>query len=133
MSIVPKYNIPELFDLTGKVAIVTGAAQGIGQAIAERLAEAGASVLLAGHNQAGLAGTLAAIRNAGGRAEAIGADVTEAADLGAIVAKAVEAFGGIDILVNAVGGMHPFTPALELDEEVFSATLNRNVTSVRTL
>lgn len=123
------YSITELFDLTGQSAIVTGAAQGIGQAIAERLAEAGASVLLAGHNEAGLVGTLAAIRNAGGRAETIGADVTEAADLGAIVAKAVEAFGGIDILVNAVGGMHPFTPALELDEEVFSATLNRNVTS----
>ncbi len=124
-----KYSIAELFDLTGQCAIVTGAAQGIGQAIAERLAEAGAAVLLAGHNEAGLAGTLAAIRTACGRAETIGADVTSAADLDAIVTKAVDEFGGIDILVNAVGGMHPFTPALALDDEVFGTTLNRNVTS----
>jgi NAD(P)-dependent dehydrogenase (short-subunit alcohol dehydrogenase family) len=126
---MPKHSIAALFDLTGQNAIVTGAAQGIGQAIAERLAEAGAAVLLAGHNEAGLATTAANIRNVGGRAETIGADVTRSADLDAIVAKAMATFGGIDILVNAVGGMHPFTPALQLDDEMFSDTLSRNVTS----
>jgi len=124
-----KYSIPELFDLSGKVAIVTGAAQGIGEAIALRLAEAGAAVLLAGHNVAGLANTAASIRAAGGLAETVEADVCALADLDGIVAKATNAFGTIDILINAVGGMHPFTPALELDEEVFDATLHRNVTS----
>ena len=124
-----KHSIAELFDLSGKVAVVTGAAQGIGEAIALRLAEAGASVVLAGHNEAGLANVAANIRAAGGKAETVKADVCILADLDGIVTKAVEAFGGIDILVNAVGGMHPFTPALQLDEEIFSATLSRNVTS----
>jgi NAD(P)-dependent dehydrogenase (short-subunit alcohol dehydrogenase family) len=124
-----KHSIAELFDLSGRSAVVTGAAQGMGRAIAERLAEAGAAVLLAGHNEAGLATTADNIRSAGGRAETIGADVTSSADLDAIVARAVASFGGIDILVNAVGGMHPFTPALELDEAVFADTLARNVTS----
>jgi 2-dehydro-3-deoxy-D-gluconate 5-dehydrogenase len=126
---MPKYSIAELFDLTGKVAIVTGAAQGIGQAIAVRLAEAGASVLLAGHNDAGLAATAINIRTAAGMVATISADVTNSADLDLIVTKAVETFGGIDILVNAVGGMHPFTPALQLDEIMFDTTLSRNVTS----
>ncbi len=126
---MPKHSIAQLFDLSGQKAIVTGAAQGIGQAIAERLAEAGAAVLLAGHNEAGLAETAAHIRNAGGCAETIGADVTSNADIDAITAKALSRFGGIDILVNAVGGMHPFTPALQLDEAVFAETLARNVTS----
>lgn len=126
---MPKHTIANLFNLTGKVAIVTGAAQGIGEAIALRLAEAGASVVLAGHNEAGLANVAAAITAAGGKAETVKADVCILADLDRIVTKAVDAFGSVDILVNAVGGMHPFTPALALDETVFSDTLNRNVTS----
>lgn len=124
-----KYTISELFDLSGKVAIVTGAAQGMGEAIALRLAEAGASIVLAGHNEVGLANTASSIIAAGGAAETVQADVCSLADLDGIVAKAITAFGTIDILVNAVGGMHPFTPALQLDEEVFNATLSRNVTS----
>ena len=124
-----KHSIADLFDLSGKVAIVTGAAQGIGAAIAERLAEAGASVVLAGHNQDGLDTVAAEISAAGGKSASIAADVCDMAGLDAIVAAAVDGFSGLDILVNAVGGMHPFTPALELSEEVFDATLTRNVKS----
>ncbi|WP_068071778.1 SDR family NAD(P)-dependent oxidoreductase [Novosphingobium lentum] len=126
---MPQFTIPQLFDLSGKVAIVTGAAQGIGQAIALRLAEAGAAVVIAGHNASGLGGTAGQIASAGGRCVTIGADVCIDTDLDAIVAEAVSAFGGVDILVNAVGGMHPFTPALELSEEVFDATMARNLRS----
>lgn len=124
-----KHSIAELFDLSGQVALVTGAAQGIGQAIALRLAEAGASVVAAGHNAAGLAATKSAIEAGGGRCETVSGDVCSDADLDGFVARAVEAFGGIDILVNAVGGMHPFTPALDLPEEVFDATIARNLRS----
>ncbi len=124
-----RHSIAELFDLSGQTAIVTGAAQGIGQAIALRLAEAGAAIVAAGHNAAGLAATQAEIEAAGGRCVIVSGDVCNDANLDAIVAAALDSFGGIDILVNAVGGMHPFTPALDLSEAVFDATFQRNVRS----
>lgn len=126
---MPRHSIAELFDLSGQVAIVTGAAQGIGQAIALRLAEAGAAVVLAGHNAGGLAATAADIAAAGGRSAIVSGDVCDLSTLDAIVGKAIDSFGGIDILVNAVGGMHPFTPALELSEDTFDATIQRNLNS----
>ncbi|MEY4720432.1 MAG: hypothetical protein RIQ46_157 [Pseudomonadota bacterium] len=122
-------SIAAMFDLSGQVALVTGAAQGIGQAIALRLAEAGASVVAAGHNAAGLEATRSEIEKAGGRCTIVSGDVCNDADLDAFVDAAVSAFGGIDILVNAVGGMHPFTPALDLSEDVFDATIQRNLRS----
>lgn len=122
-------SITAMFDLSGQVALVTGAAQGIGQAIALRLAEAGAAVVAAGHNAAGLDATRAQIEGQGGRCATVSGDVCKDADLDAFVAAADKAFGGIDILVNAVGGMHPFTPALQLSEDVFDATMNRNLRS----
>lgn len=124
-----KHTIAELFDLSGQVALVTGAAQGIGQAIALRLAEAGATVVAAGHNAAGLEHTKAAIEAAGGRCTIVAGDVCNDADCDGFVAAAVDGCGGLDILVNAVGGMHPFTPALDLAEEVFDATIARNLRS----
>lgn len=122
-----RLGITELFNLSGKTAIVTGAAQGIGQAIAFRLAEAGAAVLLAGHNEKGLEQSAVEINANGGRAVWIGADVTRQEDLDRIVQKAMAAFGGIDILVNCAGGAHPFTPALEITEMLWDKTLERNL------
>lgn len=120
-------GIADLFNLSGQCAIVTGAAQGIGQAIAFRLAEAGAAVLLAGHNEKGLEQSADEINASGGRAAWIGADVTSQEDLDRIVRTAMEAFGGIDILVNCAGGAHPFTPALEITEAIWDKTLGRNL------
>ena len=88
-------------ELEGGVAIVTGAARNIGRAIALALAEGGAAVSVVTRSDAAAAETVAAeIRGAGGRAEAILADVTQEDDVARMVARTLEAFGGLDILVN---------------------------------
>ena len=119
-------EIVKLFDLSGKVAVVTGAAQGIGLAIARRLAQAGASVVLAGHNEKGLAESAADINAEGGKAVWTYADTGNYEELDGIVDTATGSFDRIDILVNTVGGMHPFTPFVDVTEETWEKTVNRN-------
>jgi 3-oxoacyl-[acyl-carrier protein] reductase len=91
-----------MFDLSGKVAIVTGASRGIGRASAELLAKRGAHVVAAARAD-NAAGTVAGIQAAGGSAEAASVDVTDAAAIEAMVAGALERHGRIDILVNNAG------------------------------
>ena len=88
----------------GHVAVVTGAAKGIGRAIAQRLAEEGAAVVLGDIDAAELARTADAIRAAGGDAITAVGDVTEEGPATALIAAAVARFGRLDILVNNVGG-----------------------------
>ncbi|MBM3953091.1 MAG: 3-oxoacyl-[acyl-carrier-protein] reductase [Planctomycetota bacterium] len=90
-------------DLTGQVAMVTGASQGIGRAIAETLAANGATVALVARSAAKLDEVAAAIRAAGGRAESFPCDVSKAADVAAVVEAVHAALGRIDILVNNAG------------------------------
>lgn len=90
-------------DLSGQVAIVTGASQGIGRAIAETLAANGAAVALVARSAAKLAEVAEAIRAAGGRAEEVPCDVSKAEAVTAVVERVVATLGRIDILVNNAG------------------------------
>ena len=91
-----------MLDLTGKIAIVTGASRGIGQAIAQALAARGAVVVAAARGD-NAASTVGAIGDAGGRAEVAAVDVTDKASVDAMVATTLERHGRIDILVNNAG------------------------------
>jgi 3-oxoacyl-[acyl-carrier protein] reductase len=88
----------------GRVALVTGASRGIGRAIAERLAEGGAAVVVNYHTNAAAAeAAVAAVRRAGTEGLAVAADVAQAADVERLVEAAVGAFGRVDLLVNNAG------------------------------
>jgi 3-oxoacyl-[acyl-carrier protein] reductase len=119
-----------LLDLTGKVALVTGASSGIGRATAELLAECGAAVAINYHkNEQGAEEARAGIENKGGRAVAIQADVTRAADVIALVHRATEAIGPIDILVNNAGSLVERLKLLELTEERWDYVMDLNLKS----
>jgi NAD(P)-dependent dehydrogenase (short-subunit alcohol dehydrogenase family) len=90
----------KLFDLTGKVAVVTGGGRGIGRAIAVGMAEAGAYVVVVGRNRGPLEESVSVIREAGGEAVACQADVSRTEDVERFVRVALDAFGAIHILVN---------------------------------
>src|SRR3954464_9709653 len=87
----------------GRVAIVTGAGQGIGRAVAERFAADGGSVVVADLRHETAQAVVDAISATGGRALAVTADVTKTADTERLAAAALDAFGSIDVLVNNAG------------------------------
>ncbi|MDP7541838.1 MAG: glucose 1-dehydrogenase [Acidimicrobiales bacterium] len=93
-------EIAALHDLTGRVAIVTGGSRGIGRAVSEGLAAQGARVVVASRKADACEEVAAAIRDAGGEALAVPAHLGEPEDAERLVAATVEAFGGVDIVVN---------------------------------
>lgn len=113
--------------LAGKVAIVTGAASGFGRGIAEAFAREGAKVLVADRNGAGAAEVAAAI---GESARACTCDVAKKADVEAMVADAVAAFGGLDIMVNNAGVTHRNQPLLDVSEDEFDRIYAVNVKAI---
>ncbi|MFA4836188.1 MAG: SDR family oxidoreductase [Dehalococcoidia bacterium] len=119
--------ITELFDLSGKSAIVTGGARGIGQQIAFRLAQAGAGVLISDINTEGAAQTAKEIKSRGGRAESLGADACRVEDAERVVKAAVDAFGRLDILVNNAGMVESHSPILDVTEQRWDKILNTNL------
>jgi len=113
--------------LKGKVAVVTGASKGIGAAIAKKLAEDGASVVVNyASSKAGADAVVAAIEKAGGKAVAIKGDVSKADEANGIVDAAIAKFGRLDILVNN-SGIYEFGPIENLDEASFHKQFNTNV------
>jgi 3-oxoacyl-[acyl-carrier protein] reductase len=113
--------------LQGKVAVVTGASKGIGAAIAKKLAEDGAAVVVNyASSKSGADAVVAAIEKSGGRAVAVQGDVSKAADAKKIVDAAIEKFGKLDVLVNN-SGIYEFGAIEDLDEASFHKQFNTNV------
>ena len=115
--------------LADRVAIVTGAAAGIGRAIARRFAAEGAAVLAVDRNAEGLEATVAGITGEGGRTRELVEDVGEPGAADRIVGACLEAFGRIDVLVNnaGIGGSHE---VLETSDEEWARILDVDLTSV---
>jgi len=116
-----------MFDLTGKVALVTGASRGIGRAIALRLAGQGAKVVVNyASNEDAARQVVEAIAAAGGTATALGADVSQAGPAQALVDQTVAQFGRLDILVNNAGITRD-TLIMRMSEEDWDTVLNTNL------
>jgi gluconate 5-dehydrogenase len=96
-------TIQELFALTGRVAIVTGASRGLGEEMAEGLAEAGAALMICARREQWLTPALERLRGLGFRVEGLVADVSNPTDVQAVVDRTLSAYGRIDILVNNAG------------------------------
>ena len=117
-------------ELDGRVALVSGASRGIGRAIALRYAREGATVVISSRTQSDLDAVVARIADEGGAAVAVVADASDRTDARRPVLEAIHRFGGVDVLVNNVGGSvgrhhDPFTG----DDESFERTLALNLTS----
>ena len=116
--------------LENKVSIVTGAGSGFGAGIAERFAAEGAAVVVNDLNEDGGRKTVEAITAAGGQAHFVQADVSKSDDVKALVAAALEQFGGLDIMVNNAGITHRNGPMLDVTEEMFDKVYAVNVKSL---
>ncbi len=122
-------TIKELLDLSGKTAIVTGGAVGIGFGISLRLAEAGANILVADVNAENAEKAKKELVGNGRKAEAVRADVSNEEDVKKMVEKAVEVFGGVDILVNNAG-IFPSVPVMSMTEADFEKVIAVNLKGV---
>lgn len=120
-------SIKARFNLTGKVAIVTGASKGIGESIARGLAEFGAKVMVSSRKQDAVDAVAKTIQAAGGEADAFAAHAGSTADLHALVDKTVARFGGVDIIVNNAAANPVFGPIVMADEGVFDKIMAVNV------
>lgn len=96
-------HIRELFDLTGKTAIVTGGSRGLGKEMAEALGEAGANLVLCARREEWLAPTVEEFRRRGFQAEGVLSDVAKPEDVQNVIDKTLEKFGRVDVLINNAG------------------------------
>ena len=115
------------FHLNGKVALVTGASRGIGRAIAETYAASGAKVVLASRKQDGLDEVASSIRQAGGETLPIATHTGNPQAIAELVARAEQAYGGIDILVNDAATNPHFGPLMTSEDSQWQKTLEVNL------
>jgi NAD(P)-dependent dehydrogenase (short-subunit alcohol dehydrogenase family) len=115
-----------LFDLTGKTALITGSTSGMGKAIAEALGSHGATVIISSNDEKGCLATQTAFQNKGIKAFAIPCDVSKKEEIDALVFESEKKAGTIDILVNCVGIAIPGS-FLDIDSENFEKTMQINL------
>src|SRR3990167_8867479 len=115
-----------MFDLTGKIALVTGAKRGMGRAHALALAGQGAKVVVTNRSVEGCQAVVDEIISKGGEAVCFGMDVTNKAEVEQVFDEVIKKFGRLDILVNNAGIYAP-KPALELTEEEWEKTIHVNL------
>lgn len=115
-------------ELTGKVALITGASRGIGRAVAEAYADAGAALALCARTAGELEEAAAALARGGARVVALPADVSDPARIERFVGEALHTFGRVDVLVNNAGIPGPHVPLAEVDPADWAAVLAVNLT-----
>jgi NAD(P)-dependent dehydrogenase (short-subunit alcohol dehydrogenase family) len=115
------------FDIRGKVAIVTGASRGIGQAIAEAYAREGAKVVVSSRKQDGIDAVADGIRQSGGEARAVAAHNGDKAALQALAQAALDTYGSIDILVNNAATNPHFGTLLDAEDSLWQKTIEVNI------
>ncbi len=120
-------RIRQRFDLTGKVALVTGASKGIGEAMARGMAEFGAMVVVSSRKQEELNAVVAGFKQDGLDAIAIAANVSNPEDLDALIEQTVECCGGIDVLINNAAANPVFGPIQNTDQRAFDKILDVNL------
>jgi NAD(P)-dependent dehydrogenase (short-subunit alcohol dehydrogenase family) len=119
----------DLFDLTGKTAVITGSSRGIGRAIAEQMAAAGAQVVISSRKAGPCEEVAAAINQAGGKAVSIPCHVGEKAQLQALIERTRAELGPVDILVCNAAVNPYYGPLLDVPDEAYDKTMNSNVRS----
>jgi NAD(P)-dependent dehydrogenase (short-subunit alcohol dehydrogenase family) len=119
----------KIFDLTGKTAVITGSSKGIGRAIAEQMALAGANVVISSRKEGPCQEVAAAIKKAGGKAVAIAANIGDKAQLQALVDKSHDAFGEIHVLVCNAAVNPYYGPLAEITDEAFDRVMASNIKS----
>jgi NAD(P)-dependent dehydrogenase (short-subunit alcohol dehydrogenase family) len=118
-----------LFDLTGKVAVITGSSRGIGRAIAERLAEHGAKVVVSSRKLEACEEVVSGIKQAGGEAFAHACNIARKEDLQTLVNATIQKWGGVDVLVCNAAVNPYFGPALGVPDDAYDKIMNSNVRS----
>jgi NAD(P)-dependent dehydrogenase (short-subunit alcohol dehydrogenase family) len=116
-------------EFSGKVAIVSGGARGIGRAVARKLAGEGASVVICSDREEQVEETVAALREEGLEVRGVRADVTSSADMKKLMDLAIETYGGVDVLVNSAG-VQRYGTVVETEEEVWDEVLDVNLKGI---
>ena len=116
-------------EFSGKVAIVSGGARGIGRAAARKLAGEGASVVICSDREEQVEETVTALREEGLEVRGVRADVTSSADMKKLMDLASETYGGVDVLVNSAG-VQRYGTVVETEEEVWDEVLDANLKGV---